>query len=136
MVKLKTIIYQLPEFEILRKVLYQEGKIKLRGVYGSLLSLVVNYVREIHEKPQLVVVADTDAAEQLVDDLQNFAPADQVRYFPSDEAVPFDKGVFTPILYSMRMNALTVAVEKASPIIVTTPAAILKKVPPPETVFE
>jgi transcription-repair coupling factor (superfamily II helicase) len=134
MVKLKTIIYQLPEFDILRKTLHQKSDIKLRGIYGSLLALIINYGREVHQNPQLVVVADADAAEKLVDDLQNFAPADQIRYFPSDEAVPFDKGIFTPILYSMRMNALTVAVEKTSPIIVTTPAAILKKVPPPETV--
>lgn len=134
MVKLKTIIYQLPEFEILGKVLRQKGEIKLRGVYGSLLAMVINYIREIYQKPQLVVVSGADAAEQLADDLQNFAPAEQIRYFPSDEALPFDKGIFTPILNSMRMNALTVAVEKGSPIIVTTPAALLKKIPNPETI--
>jgi len=134
MVKLKTIIYQLPEFDILRKTLRQKSEIKLRGIYGSLLALIINHIREVYQSPQLVVVGDADAAERLIDDLQNFAPADQIGYFPSDEAVPFDKGIFTPILYSMRMNSLTVAVEKTSPIIVTTPAAILKKVPPPESI--
>lgn len=134
MVKFKTIIYQLAEFENLHKMLVQKSEIKLKGIYGSLLALVVNYIREIDQNPQLIIVPDADTAENLIDDLQNFAPFDHISYFPSDEAVPFDKGIFTPILYSMRMNALTVAIEKKTPIIVTTTAAILKKVPAPDLI--
>ena len=134
MVKFKTIIYQLNEFEGLLKVLKKKNEINLTGIYGSLLALVINYLREIEQSPQLIIVPDADSAENLMDDLQNFAPSDQISYFPSDEAVPFDKGLFTPILYSMRINALTVTIEKKAPIIITTPPAILKRVPAPDLI--
>ena len=131
MVKLKTIIYQLTEFEKLRNILPQKNEIKLKGIYGSFLAIVVNYIREISQKPQLVIVADADSAEKLNDDLQNFTQQDQICYFPSDEAVPFDRGIFTPILHSMRMKALAVIIEKKAPFIITTPSATIKKIPSP-----
>lgn len=132
MLKLKTIIHQLPEFKRLEDILCDQREVRLKGIYGSLLALVVNYLQEFYRKPQLVITADADSAENLIEDLQNFVPADRTSYFPSDEAVPFDQGIFTPVQYGMRLNALSAALEQPAPIIVTTPAAMLKRVPHPD----
>ncbi|MFQ5584631.1 MAG: hypothetical protein ACE5GL_09375, partial [Calditrichia bacterium] len=134
MLKLKTILYQYPEFEKLGELLNLDRPLLLKGIYGSLLALVITYIRELNGKPQLIIVPDSDLAEKLTDDLQNLMAAGEVCYFPCDEVMPFDEGIFTPALYSMRMKALTVAVEKNSPVVITTPQAILKKVPSPRSI--
>ncbi len=131
MLKLKPVFYELPEFKILQKLLREKTALSLRGIYGSFFAIVVNFIKESTEKPQLVVLPEGDAAEKLVDDLRAFMPDSHAVYFPSAEVLPFDKGMFTPALYSMRMNALAAAVEQNNVIVVTTPPALLRRVPSP-----
>jgi transcription-repair coupling factor (superfamily II helicase) len=132
MLKLKPTFYQLPEFRQLISLFKSKKSIRTRGIYGSLLSFVLSFIKEETELPQLVVLPEGDEAEKLVDDLRAFMPESHAVYFPSAEVVPFDKGMFTPALYSMRMNALAAAVEQPAAVIVTTPAALLRKVPSPD----
>ncbi|RMF57788.1 MAG: DEAD/DEAH box helicase, partial [Calditrichaeota bacterium] len=134
MFKLKAKIYELPEFQTLEKYLHQNSTIRISGIYGSFLSFVLNYIQEVHPRPQLIVLPDGDAAEKLVSDLRIFLPENQVSYFPSDEVVPFDKGIFSPALYSMRLHALTQTIEHSAPILVTTPPALLRRTPDPESI--
>ncbi len=133
MLKLKPLLYQLPEFQALSELLQQKGKLHLKGIYGSFLAVVINYIREINAKPQLVILPQAEDAEKLSDDLHALIPESQAVYFPSDEIMPFDQGIFSPALYSMRLNALAALSEYPAPVIVTTPAALMKKVPAPET---
>ncbi|MCK6620691.1 MAG: transcription-repair coupling factor [Calditrichaceae bacterium] len=137
MLKLKPVLYGLPEFAELQKLLEQKPAIRVKGLYGSFQAAAINFIKETRNCPILAVQPDGDAAEKLVDDLRSFMPAgesfgeSQAVYFPSDEVVPFDKGLFTPALYSMRLNALAAAVEQPAPVIVTTPSALLRRVPDP-----
>ncbi|MCB9068470.1 MAG: transcription-repair coupling factor [Calditrichae bacterium] len=133
MLKLKPSFYELPEFRQLLTLINTGKPVRLRGIYGSFLAFVINFIREHHEKPQLIVLPEADEAEKLVDDLRAFMPESHAVYFPSAEVVPFDKGMFTPALYSMRMNALAAAVEQPAPVLVTTPPGLLRRVPMPQS---
>ena len=134
MLKLKTKLHHLPEFEQVRKLIEKNQSIHLKGIYGSLLAIVISYLKEMLSVPQMIVLSNTDMAEKLNEDLETLMSVDEVSHFPTDEVVPFDEGIFTPALYSLRMRALTMAVEKQSPVIITTPSALFKKVPNPETI--
>jgi transcription-repair coupling factor (superfamily II helicase) len=131
MIKLKSLLHQLPEFNQFQKYLLEKDVIYLRGIYGSFLAIVLNYIREISNSSQLVIVSDPTESEKIIDDLNSFSRSDLNAYFPSDEIVPFDKGIFSPALHSKRMYALLLAIEKVAPIIITTPSGLLKRVPAP-----
>ncbi len=131
MLKLKPVLYDLPEFAEFQKLLEQKPAIRVKGLYGSFQAAAINFIKETRNCPILTVQPDGDAAEKLVDDLRSFMPESQAVYFPSAEVVPFDKGLFTPALYSMRLNALAAAVEQPAPVIVTTPPGLLRRVPDP-----
>ena len=132
MLKLKPLLHELPEFKLFHGFLKDKKMIRLKGLYGSFPAAVIDFIKLTQHCPQLIVLPDGDAAEKLIDDLRSFMPESQAAYFPSDEVVPFDKGMFTPALYSMRMNALATLVEQAHPVLVTTPPALLRRVPPPQ----
>ncbi|NOX38290.1 MAG: transcription-repair coupling factor [Calditrichaeota bacterium] len=132
MLKLAALIYGQDEFNDFYRALISQQRIKLRGIYGSFLAFVVKYVQDTFETPLLVITPDSDAAEKLVDDLQTLTNPSLTTYLPSDEVVPFDRGLFTPALYSMRLNALSNIVENKARILVTTPQALLRRVPQPD----
>ena len=133
MLKITPVLYELPEFAEFQRLLESKNAIRIKGGYGSLLAAIINFIKETQKRPILIVQPDGDAAEKLIDDLRSFMPESHAAYFPSDEVVPFDKGMFTPALYSMRLNALALAVENPAPVLVTTPPAVLRRVPPPES---
>jgi len=136
MLKLKPILYAFDSYKRLEAQLNKKENLEVKGISGSALSFVLNFIRETTGRAQCVIMPGGEAAERLCDDLRSFMPTNQFAYFPSDEILPFDKGLFTPALYSQRMNALATAVENPSHILVTTPAALLRKVPQPSTFKE
>ncbi len=133
MLKLASTIYGQDEYTDLHRALLSRHSITVRGIYGSFLAFVIKYVQDTLESPLLVIVPDSDAAEKLVDDLRMLSRPALTAYLPSDEVVPFDRGLFTPALYSMRLNALSDLVEKRARVLVTTPPALLRRVPDPES---
>lgn len=134
MLKLKSIITQLPQFETFREKLVSNPQIRIRGISGSFLGFVLNYTVDLLESSLLAVIPDSEQAERLTDDLQGLMPGDRVLYFPQAEVVPFDKGSFAPALHSSRLNALVSLLENPVSILVTTPVALLQKVHSPEAV--
>ncbi len=133
MLKIKPVLYQNPDLEHLAAKLSDQQQFSIKGLSGSYLAVICSYLQEANKQTQLVVMPDGDSAAKLVDDLRAFMPEGQAVYFPADEVVPFDKGMFTPALYSMRMNALTTLVEREVTVAVTTPISLLRRVPSPET---
>ncbi|MGH1364280.1 MAG: transcription-repair coupling factor [Calditrichia bacterium] len=133
MLKLKSLLYEFPQFKKFEKALEANNNFDVKAIYGSALPFIINYIRETTERAQCIIMPGGEAAEKLCDDLRSFMPENQFAYFPSDEILPFDKGLFTPALYSQRMHALATAVESPSNILITTPQALLRKVPQPGT---
>ncbi len=133
MVKLSAQLFQLPEFEALHQAVMQQPRVKIRGVYGSFSAFIALFLHQTFEAPLLVIMPDNERAEQLTDDLQTLSPPHLSAFLPADEVVPFDKGLFTPALYSQRLNALTNIMEGKSRILVVSPQALLRRVEAPQT---
>ncbi len=134
MLKLKSLLSILPEFEEFRVKLFSNQKVYIKGISGSFLSFVLNYVVELLESPLLAIVPETEKAEKLTDDLQSIMPANRAIYFPEAEVIPFDKGSLASALHSSRLNALVSLVENPASIIVTTPVGLIKKIQSPDLV--
>ena len=134
MLKLKSILSELPEFDTFRESLFSNKSVHIKGLAGSLMGYVLEYTVDIFENNMLAIVPDTEQAEKLTDDLQNILPDHRAVYFPQAEVVPFDKGSFAPALHSSRLNALVSLLESPASIIVTTPVALLQKIQNPANV--
>ncbi|GAB4370134.1 MAG: transcription-repair coupling factor [Calditrichia bacterium] len=134
MIKLKTLLSGLPEFEEFREKLFSNRNLYLKGISGSFLSFVLNFVVEIFQNPLLAIVPDSEKAEKLTDDLQSLMPPNRAVYFPQAEVVPFDQGQFAPMLHSARLNALVSLIENPASVIITTPIGLLQKIDPPELI--
>ncbi|MFZ0391232.1 MAG: hypothetical protein WAN36_12315, partial [Calditrichia bacterium] len=106
----------------------------MRGINGSFLSFVLNYVVDVFENTLLAVLPDTEQAEKLADDLQSLMPQSRVLYFPQAEVVPFDQGSFAPALHSARLNALVSLLENPVSVLVTTPTSLIQKIERPENI--
>ena len=129
--KLKAQLYHLPVFSRLEQHLAPGRKVGLHNIAGSFLAFVVEFSLEATGLSHLVVLPETEAAEKLVDDLHALLPEWKVAYFPAVESVPFDRGIFTPALHSMRLHALNVLLHQPASVIVTTATALLKRLPSP-----
>ncbi len=134
MLKIKSILYNLPEFKLFRDTLFSRHQLTLKGITGSFLGFVLTYVVELLENSLLAVVPDTEQAEKLADDLQSLLPPERVHYFPQVEVVPFDRGSFAPALHSRRLNALVSLLENPYSVLITTPVGLLKKIESPENI--
>jgi transcription-repair coupling factor (superfamily II helicase) len=134
MLKLKSILTAQPVFETFRERLFANTSIEIKGLSGSFLSIVLNYVYDLFENSILAIVPETEKAEKLADDLQSLMPQNRVLYFPQAEIVPFDQGNFTPSLYSARLNALISTLENPASIIITTPVGLLQRIESPEEI--
>ncbi|MEJ2536533.1 MAG: hypothetical protein P8048_05710, partial [Calditrichia bacterium] len=114
--------------------MFANTSIEIKGLSGSFLSIVLNYVYDLFENSILAIVPETEKAEKLADDLQSLMPQNRVLYFPQAEIVPFDQGNFTPSLYSARLNALISTLENPASIIITTPVGLLQRIESPEEI--
>ncbi len=133
MLKLTSHIFALPEFEALHQQTMQHLEVKIRGTYGSFNAFIALFLHQTFESPLLVIAPDNESAEKLSDDLQILAPPHHTAYLPADEVVPFDRGLFTPSLYSQRLHALTDILEGKSKILVVSPQALIRRVEPPQS---
>ena len=129
MIKLKSIIQHLPEFERLNSLVQKQNVVTLQGVYGSLISLIIDYLSQTNDAPILALCPDSDNAEKLADDLKSCLPDNFIAYLPPDEVVPFDKGVFTPSIYSERLNGLLGILSREVKIVITTAPALAPPAP-------
>ncbi|GAB4342756.1 MAG: transcription-repair coupling factor [Calditrichia bacterium] len=128
MLKLKSIITSLSEFEEFKEALFSHKTLSIKGISGSFLSFALSYVVELLENPLMAIVPDAEKAEKITDDLQSLMPAERAVYFPQAELVPYDTGQFAPMLHSNRLKALVSLLEQPASVIVTTPTALLQKV--------
>ena len=134
MIKLKSIITNIAEFELLREKIFENLTISVKGVSGSFQSFVLNYIYELFENTLLVVVPDTEFAEKLADDLQSLSPKDRVHYLPQAETLPFDQGTFAPAIHSTRLKTLISILENPACIVVTTPIGLIQHINPPDEI--
>ncbi len=134
MLKLKSILFELPAFHRFREELFANTRLSVKGLSGSATGFVLDYTVELLENSLLAVVPDTEQAEKLADDLQALLPPSRVLYFPQAEVIPYDRGQFAPALHSTRLHALVSLLENPYSVIITTPVGLLRRIAPPEAI--
>ncbi len=107
-----------------------QRKLHLKGVSGSLESLLVAALRMRLKQPMLHILPDRELAAYFTNDLEVLLPNHTVLFFPAASKKVYDPDTFDPQARQMRtevLNRLNVTGEK--PIsIVTYPEALLERV--------
>lgn len=100
------------------------------GLSGSARSLLVSILNESVNKPILLVTHQLAQAQQLFDDLVEFAGEEDVHLYPVNELIASEIAIASPELKSQRIEALTAWSQKKKGILIA-PVAALKRILPP-----
>ncbi len=111
---------------------------QLQGLHGGARAYFLWRAAARLPRPYLIVAANAQEAEALVDDLRFFfgetesTPplARRVHLFPAWDVVPFEDISPTPEVVAARIEGLFHLHQSKNPILVTTPDALLQRVPP------
>ena len=105
------------------------------GLAGSADALLISDLHKSSGRPLFVVVENAKKAETLVDECRTFLAEDEVEFFPSRDAVPYNmKSPFGPTTES-RFRVLGRLLDGKRLVIVATAPVLCQKVPPPKTLF-
>jgi len=111
---------------------------RVQGLKGGARAYFVWRFLHDQPRPSLIVLPSAKAAEAFVEDLRCFyaeedtAPpfSRRVHYFPAWDVVPFEDLSPTAEVVAARIEGLFHLLQSKDPIVVTTPEALLQRVPP------
>src|ERR671912_2318109 len=117
------------------------GARRLQGLQGGALAYVLATAAAQKNRPILVIAGTAHDAENLHDDLSFFIGEEsslapfrkRLHLFPSWEVLPFEKLSPHPDNLAGRLEGLYKLIEEPAPILISTPAALMQKVIPRET---
>jgi transcription-repair coupling factor (superfamily II helicase) len=117
------------------------GPKRIQGVQGGARAFVLSLIAERLPRPILIIAPGAREAENIFDDLSFFLGADaetapfgsRLHLFPSWEVLPFENLSPHPENIAGRLEALYKFVEESAPIVVATPAALMQRVIPRES---
>jgi transcription-repair coupling factor (superfamily II helicase) len=107
--------------------------LQINGLSGSLRSIFLSFLFEIHKKNILYITHDEDRAERVRDDLELITGKEQVSFFPVAEMTPYSERGGNPSLIRLRLETLQYLLEHERSIIVATAKALTQKVVSAET---
>ncbi len=113
---------------------------RVRGLRGGARAFFVSQVLSHRPRPALIVVPTGKDAEAMVEDLRFFFGEDEsappfarrIHYFPAWDTAPFEDVSPTAEVVAARIEGLYHLHQTRDPIVVTTPEALLQRVPPRE----
>jgi len=111
---------------------------QVQGLKGTARSYFIWRFLGAQPRPTLIVCASAKEAETLVEDLRAFFGEDEsatpfarrVHYFPTWDVIPFEDLSPTAEIIAARIEGLYHLQQTKNPVIVTTPDALLLRVPP------
>ena len=117
------------------------GAKRIQGLQGGARAYVLSLVAAPARRPILIIAAGAREAESLFDDLNFFLGEEdspvplrrRVQLFPSWEVLPFEKLSPHPENIAGRLEGLYRLVEDPAPILIATPAALMQRVIPKES---
>jgi transcription-repair coupling factor (superfamily II helicase) len=117
------------------------GSKRVQGLQGGAHAFVLSLMTERAQRPILIVAPGAREAENLYDDLMFFLGAEPVtaplqsrlHLFPSWEILPFENLSPHPENIAGRLEGLYKLVEEPAPILIATPAALMQRVIPKES---
>ena len=117
------------------------GSKRIQGLQGGARAFVLSLIAERLARPLLIVAPAAREAENLYDDLGFFLGSDsetaplrsRLHLFPSWEVLPFESLSPHPENIAGRLEGLYQLVEESAPILIATPAALMQRVVPKES---
>ncbi len=117
------------------------GAKRIQGLQGGARAYLLSLAAARERRPILVIAAGAREAENLADDLNFFLGGEDfpaalrrsVQLFPSWEVLPFEKLSPHPENIAGRLEGLYRLVEEPAPILIATPAALMQRVIPKES---
>ncbi len=126
----------MPDLPPLPFALPERGRFAVSGVpEGAEALLLAAIAKARPERPIFHIARDDLRMTRIVETLQFFAPDLSVHAFPAWDCLPYDRASPHRDILARRVDVLTILAEakagKSAPIVVTTIAAWLQKVPKP-----
>ena len=102
----------------------------LSAFAGTSKALFVSLLADRAPTPKLILVDSFESAEQFVADLKFFHEASTVHFFPHWDTTPYDNQSPDKEALASRFGALGNILDRAAPLTVTTPNALMQKIMP------
>ena len=107
-----------------------------KGLAGSSDAFLITSIFRSTDQPLLVATDTSKRAEQLADECRSLLMDEQVLYFPTRDAVPYNfKSPFGPTVET-RLNVLYQLLDGCRKIIIAPAAALIQKLPPQKELFK
>ncbi len=104
----------------------------VEGAAGAARGLLVSALAAESGRPVVVVAPDLETARAVHDECASLLPSGASRLLPDRDLAPYEPGPVSPQLAGLRLAALPVLPTAVSGVTVTTAAAWLEPLPPPE----
>ena len=108
----------------------------LSGVRGGGKAWLIASLAERISAPLVVLSESFERAEELYQDVVFFAGEGRAFFFPNWDTIPYDSFSPNQETIALRFRALAALLEGRCPILVTTPAAMMQGMIPPESFRE
>ncbi len=117
------------------------GSKRIQGIQGGARAYLLALAAADGQRPMLVIAPSANQAETLYDDLGFFLGEERglaplrrrLHLFPSWEVLPFENLSPHPENIAGRLEGLYKLIEEPAPILIATPAALMQRVIPKET---
>jgi transcription-repair coupling factor (superfamily II helicase) len=118
------------------------GSKRVQGLQGGARAFVLSLVAATRQRPMLIVAPSANDAEALHDDLAFFLGEDRsmpplrkrLHLLPSWEVLPFERLSPPAENIAGRLEGLYKIIEETAPVLISTPAALMQKVIPKDTI--
>ncbi|MCY3712075.1 MAG: transcription-repair coupling factor [Gemmatimonadetes bacterium] len=104
---------------------------RVSGLAGSARSLLLAHAYRKRGGATLVIVEDTDAAEEMYEDVSSLLDPDDVALFPPWEVLPYDQVSPPGDLSGRRLGALHALMNNRPLFVVATVRAVMQRTMPP-----
>jgi transcription-repair coupling factor (superfamily II helicase) len=130
--QLKERIFNSESFQNFQSPEHAGNEIQVAGLKGSLRSLFLAYLVEVHQKQLLFISSDSDSGERLRDDIELILGKEYVSFFPASEISPYDDREPNASLVRLRLESLRQIINQKQGVVIAPLKGVLTKVPSPE----
>lgn len=111
----------------------QNNQVQLvTGVDGSFQTVLFTALQATTKRPQLIVTDSLFHLQELVNDLQNLLPDQEVYAFPVEEVLATEIATSSPDFRLQRLQALNALQTQESPLVVVSAAGLRRRLPAPQ----
>lgn len=102
------------------------------GVDGSFSTVLLTALQSTVGRPQLVVTDSLFHLQELVNDLQNLRPDQEIYAFPVEEVLATEMATSSPDFRLQRLQALNALQSQVSPLVIVSAAGLRRRLPDPQ----